>query len=377
MKISATKNQAGLTLVELMVSLVLSLVLLGGVIQMFVSNKQGYQLSDELARMQESARFASFLLERDLRMAGYTGCSSRDESTMRVKNTLNGSTVGFSPTKGIEGWEAGSTNYGAYSIVANGATSDASVSGWATSDGATLATGTMSVGNSDIVRVWLTAGSPLLVNNITPGANTVVDVSINADFEDDDILILTDCTKVDIVQACSVGQTSSGGVTSINAILSNGCTPGNDVSATLLNTKDDSDNKNVHVAKLIGRIYFIGKRGNTSTNPPALFRQEIGQNAAAGTAEELVEGVESMQILYGEDTAADADGEADRYVDAEDVDDWEKVVSVRIEMLMQSSRVDLVDGEQKFNFNGTTVTSTDGRLRYPFVSTIALRNRTE
>ena len=49
-------RQHGLTLVELMVSLVLSLVLMLGAMQLFVGSKQTYRLSDSLARVQESGR---------------------------------------------------------------------------------------------------------------------------------------------------------------------------------------------------------------------------------------------------------------------------------------------------------------------------------
>ena len=48
------KNQSrGFTLVELMVSTVISLVILGGVVQSVVTSKTTYVLQEELARMQE------------------------------------------------------------------------------------------------------------------------------------------------------------------------------------------------------------------------------------------------------------------------------------------------------------------------------------
>lgn len=372
---SSTHNkQTGITLVELLVAMVLSLVLMTGVVQIFVVNKQNYNLNDEIAHMQQGARFAANWLERDIRMAGWTGCSSRNPAGVLVNNTLNGPATAFTPERGVEGWEASSTGYGSYSIVANGSVTDASQSGWSTStsDTPVLDSGTNSLTNSDIVRVWQVDGDPVVVNSISPGtAQTVINVPPNADIADDDILMISDCSSVDIVQACNV-TTISGGA-SINAVTSAGCTPGNIVTKALVNTAG------AHLVQLSGWIYYVGKRtthADYPNNPPSLYRRKVGAQAAAETPEELVEGVESLQILYGEDTdTSDPDGVADRYVSADSVSDWGQVVSARIEILMQSERDDVVDGGQTFTFNGAQVTATDGRLRYPFTTTVALRNR--
>jgi type IV pilus assembly protein PilW len=133
--------------------------------------------------------------------------------------------------------------------------------------------------------------------------------------------------------------------------------------------------------KLAGWVYYVSKRTTDPDYPnvpPSLFRREISQNAqtgAAGNPQELVEGVEALQVQYGIDTETDPDGVADAYVDANNVPDWNNVVSVRVHLLMQSLRSDLVDGSQTFIFNGANVTASDGRLRYPFVATVSLRNR--
>ena len=50
--------QRGFTLVELMVALAVSLLLLAGVIQVYLSSKQAYRVQDNVARIQESGRLA-------------------------------------------------------------------------------------------------------------------------------------------------------------------------------------------------------------------------------------------------------------------------------------------------------------------------------
>jgi|GEM_PF-2088179 len=68
---------SGFTLVELMVAMVVSLFLVGGVVLMYSSTKAAYTDSDQLARLQENIRFASDYMVRDVRNAGF-----RDELTL-------------------------------------------------------------------------------------------------------------------------------------------------------------------------------------------------------------------------------------------------------------------------------------------------------
>ena len=63
-------NQAGMSLVELMVAVTLSLILMAGVIQVHVSSKASYQVQHELSALQENQRIAVELLNRDVRKAG-------------------------------------------------------------------------------------------------------------------------------------------------------------------------------------------------------------------------------------------------------------------------------------------------------------------
>ncbi len=63
--------QVGFSLVEILVAMVLSAVLVGGVIQMYLSSKESYRLQNEMARMQENQRLALAFLQRDIRKAGY------------------------------------------------------------------------------------------------------------------------------------------------------------------------------------------------------------------------------------------------------------------------------------------------------------------
>jgi type IV pilus assembly protein PilW len=127
----------------------------------------------------------------------------------------------------------------------------------------------------------------------------------------------------------------------------------------------------------------------------------LGQNVAGGTvtntffinarrlmcrgngnaqSQPLVDGIENMQILYGEDF--NNDRYADRYVRADDVVDWRNVVAVRVSVL--ASTVNTVIGDDPANLPtfrlldvagiGPLPASVRGRV---FSTTIELRNRTQ
>lgn len=74
---SSQRAVRGFTLIELMVAMVLSLFLIGGVILMYTSSKAAYIDSNQLSRMQENVRFASDYMVRDIRNAGF-----RDQLTL-------------------------------------------------------------------------------------------------------------------------------------------------------------------------------------------------------------------------------------------------------------------------------------------------------
>ncbi|WP_299944321.1 PilW family protein [uncultured Microbulbifer sp.] len=68
--------QRGLSLIELMIGLLLSSLLLLGVLQIFQSNSDTLKAQNEFSRVQESGRFAIDMLSREIRQADYWGCAT-------------------------------------------------------------------------------------------------------------------------------------------------------------------------------------------------------------------------------------------------------------------------------------------------------------
>jgi len=67
---------AGFTLVEIMVAITLSLILLAGVGQIYVSSKESFRVQHNNAQMQENQRMAMEFLNRDIRQAGFSNTNA-------------------------------------------------------------------------------------------------------------------------------------------------------------------------------------------------------------------------------------------------------------------------------------------------------------
>jgi type IV pilus assembly protein PilW len=108
MKEMAVMNRCkGVTLVELMIALVISLMLMAGAVSIFISTKETYKLEEDLSRIQENFRYIADRLTRDLTLTGYTGCSLPfEDATASVHNRLSGNAGDRWIVQGTEGGSA-------------------------------------------------------------------------------------------------------------------------------------------------------------------------------------------------------------------------------------------------------------------------------
>lgn len=78
-----TPKQSGMTLIELMVALAIGAFLMIGAITVFMQSRTTFRITESVARMQENARFALEVLEPEIRMAGYRGLTA---TTTLIRN---------------------------------------------------------------------------------------------------------------------------------------------------------------------------------------------------------------------------------------------------------------------------------------------------
>ncbi len=94
---------------------------------------------------------------------------------------------------------------------------------------------------------------------------------------------------------------------------------------------------------LRGSLFYIGRRGNSAANPPALFMRGLSNFGETSAARELVEGLESLRFRYHESGAAAAQP-------ANQVSDWGDITGVTVELRFRSSAAPAVAGEFSHGF---------------------------
>lgn len=331
------KRQTGLTLVELLVATTLSLVLLSGVLLVFSANKTTYKMQTGLGTLQENGRYAMRQLTSDLQLAGFGGCLSPHIGPRVV-------TLASSPppylTKFAEGEFFDGRN---------------DETGTHTYDGRAMLTGTDSIEIRGPLRsnVSFVAGETLTSGNIEI-------LGDSSGFATDEYLVIADCAGADIFKATAVTPSGS------NTEIAHGSSG---------NTQDTLSRRfgaDAVVMEFTTLTYFVGNTGRVNSSGDAigaLYRFD-GTNS-----EELVDGVENLQVEYALDT--DGNGVIDAFRDPGGVTDWGEVMAVRLSLLLDS--VDAASAvEAPYRFLSSTVAidppAGDLRLRQEFSALVSIRN---
>jgi type IV pilus assembly protein PilW len=342
------KYHQGFSLIEIMIAMVIGLVLTGGAIQIFISSKATYRLENALSRSQETGRFIVDVMAKEIRMAGYSGCASRGDIDVTVLAD-NAPPLDATAENAITGYNYDSSSDWNPDVPAY--VTDAS------KINATLLDGTDML----VVQRASECGAQLTGNMGTNNANVQVVNPNSCDFQQDSVVMITDCSTADIFAISSNPTSGSGSQTLAHAN----------------NVNSDPKLSNVYgpdsqVYGFLSNTFYIA---TGASGEPALWLGSWNPSAANDfSASELADGVEDMQILYGEDTGG-ADEYADTYVTANAVTDWTNVRSVRINLLLRSDD-NITTEARAFTFNGVDAnTGNDRRLRMVYSSTITVRNR--
>lgn len=358
------RSVRGLSLVELLVAITIGAILLAGAITLFVNNRDTYRTTNDLSRLQETARFAVDMMTKDIRMAGYFGCIEN------VENVVSNVGAGAGAL-----WDI-NMNPGAGAIVppVEGLDDSDITTGWLPSTFAEPAT---AINSGDGITLRYLSGSlvdnlpsPAVVGctgNCTPDYEVTaqasglppvtVTVDAAADFTNGNLVGISNCRSSDIVQ--------------INATALTATTFQTD--EPLQGIYDPLAQEFPMVARYVGVRYFIANSLNGTG--PALFRTQISDTALTETApQELFEGVETLQFQYGVDTTGD--GRPDAYQTADVVANWLTVVSVRIGILLRTvdERSQTVDTQAFTVLDANIPAANDRRHRRVFTTTVMLRN---
>jgi hypothetical protein len=320
-----------MTLVELMIAMVLGLIISGSMMGVYLNSVRNFAQDENIARMQENARYAIGVLSEDLMMADFWGPNT----------SVDVLTTSLAPTTGDCG-EAVNLFSAAEPVQHNRyqAASDEQFDPCPAIDDDRLAQG-------DMVMIKRVKGSPT--------ARTFVDT---ADTDGDG----------DTAEVLQEGLSS----------LANGTVylRTNGTSLTLINDANSLNPPPTGFAdwEYLPRLYFVRDHYEAPDDGiPALCRRELnGINLSRTRC--LAEGIENLHIEYGVDS--DVDGTPDFYTATPDDDDMRLLSSARIHLLARSAEEDpFYQDTRSYRLGDVVVAAAnDGYFRKVLTTTVSLRN---
>lgn len=297
-------RQAGLSLIELMISITIGLIILAGVAYVFANTSEARRELERTSRQLENGRFAIDLLSDDLRLAGFVG----------ELNVLSLSAGTVPPT----------------AVPA------------ALPDPCSLDAGDWNSAIHLHLQGYYTGiGAPTAC--LPAGLN---------------ILAGTDILVVRRARTCFAGSTGCGtvdnGTPYIQVSLCSSVATTHDIglqgtAAFALKQKDCStaaDKRQYYVT-----IYYVSTDNGSGVNVPTLKRLVFNPGSAAApvgfTVDPLVEGIEQFHVEYGLDNDVTKDGAPDVYVNdpnnhpagcdaACQVENWRNVVTAHVYVVSRS-----------------------------------------
>lgn len=350
-------RQAGLSLIEIMIALLIGLFLLLGLYEIFMSSKQSYRLAEAQSRLQENARYALEVLGHNIRQAGFVGCSGiiEDKNPIVVGNSPF---LAPNPDKDVAANSVkteGSAALSSWFVTGAKGANTASISAMPTA-GATIALTaaiTDAVKYTDAITVIFGEScggiTTAAMDSVNPAGKLSADNTCGSITTAGTPLVISDCASAHVFRSATDN------------------TKNKDKDANAILNFPDGKSYPAGSEILLHRAYTYYIKENTA-NQPALYRFDNNLAVSATNPTELVEGVENLQIKYGVDT--DADGYANQYVDAPA--NWTKMTSVRLELRLRSIEDNVAVALQTRPYEGVNI--SDRRLVKTFITTIGVRN---
>ena len=310
-------KHAGFSLVELMVAMLLGLFLLYGVVEIYLSNNQTNRLQNGFSQVQENGRMAVELVSREIRRADFFGClPDGDDIHVNLNDGYDANLYDFS-TGGIGGANdvAAGTTVGATQAVVAG-------------------TDTL------VLRGTKDAGVNIEPPYM-PKVSAALQITANSGVQQYDVLLVSDCIAGNLFEVSNANP-SGGGIIAHNEGTGN---IGNKLKDFYKTYGADAG-----ILQPYARTYFIS---NDLNGEPSLF---VSDN---GVINELIPGVENMQVTYGEDSNGNL--AVNDWLTANVVGDMEKVLAIRVVFTIRSY--------------GSVGASGDGILRKNYTVTTNIRNR--
>ena len=279
-------RQRGVTLIELLVAVAISLFMIAALVTLYVNNSVARQELDRSSRQIENGRFAIDMMRDDLALAGYYGeIAPRDVTTYTVPNPCEVSVASM---------------------------------GWSTAAAPSP------------LQLPVAVQGPQGTTTI-PSAWSCGTLNQRAD---------TGYLVVRRAQPDAIAATAAG--SGVHYIQTSGCldntTPfrldtGPGASKFTLTGTDCATVRQVR--PYLSRLYYVSTCGicSPSDDVPTLKVRELRDGAMVDRT--IADGIEDLQFEFGRDT--NGDGIVDSYVTSGAATDWQNVVAVRIWVISRST----------------------------------------
>jgi type IV pilus assembly protein PilW len=340
----------GTSLIELMVGMAVGLFVVLVAISIFVSTRVLHGVGSASTRMSENGRLAMDVLHTDLRNAGFVGCRPLLNDAPVIV-LLAGDGGFLSNGAGLQGYRGTGSGF----------------SPALTGPLAALPSASAPLTNSDVISVRVPADMTGL-GIVAPMVSTLSAPQVAASSPTNtlaagDIVLVASCKASAMFQVTEANPAATG-------VLSHGLggafTPGNATDDLQQRFRSDAT-----VYKMETRHYFVAPsmlRPGTSS----LWRIVV---PGTGAPEEVASGVDRLVVTYGIDGGAAAGQQnVDHYAAADGVTAWDKVVAVRLQMLIATAKDGVTRGAQSVDFAGSSIVSTDHRLRSTLTELVTVRN---
>lgn len=326
----AANRQAGLSMIELMVALAIGLFMTAAIGGLYVTMRGGYRYQDDYARLQEAGRFAIGMIGSDLRMAGFSG----SYEPAGFINAIGGTEVRRDFANPVRGYDNGLTDDLKTAIAAAGGPA-----------------ATKLTSSSDaLLLLGVDPLDALIVKEHDAGTKTFKVATAPSALRAGDYLLATTYARAVAFEAASVDSTGKQITYPVD----------------LVGTPYPSG---ASLHRLFSRLYFIAP-SLAGTGVNSLWSMERSGNAFS--VAEVVHGVDQMQLTYGIDN--NGDQSVDEFTATPS--DWSQVIAVKIAILAVTPNDNISAAPQTYEFNGTSITATDRRVRKVFTELVTLRNRT-
>ena len=362
----------GFSIIEIMVALTISSLMFVVIIQLFASNKQAYRLQEGSSQLNESARFAINNLQYFMRLADHWGGVEQDNvaldgglpalaicTTSADDNVINN--IGF-------------RGYNGAAVAPINCMTDYEPQ----TDAFFIRYGIVHADGCDVDDT----AAPYPLNGVPPLPGVRPDASCTDPYEP--------------VQATYFGDADSAGIWVASAIGRRAVIFQNTDYGSIAGDVQFDANTVTRGAgnflRMQSMLYYIRSCSTAACTDsiPTLVRRVLTPGLGFVT-EEIVVGVENMQLLYGVDSDPEPDFVADRYIDAAEVganDWWDRVVTVRIRLIVANTERDTTfeDGRTYYSLDPDDPTWTPAadeangldqhNRRSQFDFTVQIRNMT-